>query len=50
MSNLLYPKEKVLALASDRSTFGRLPLGDERRRLPKQEGKKAESRARTSMS
>jgi hypothetical protein len=50
MSNLLYTKEKVLALPSGRSTFGRLPLGDERRRLPKQEGKKAESRARTSMS
>ena len=32
---------------SGRSTLGRLPLGDDRRRLPKQEGKKAERQGGT---
>ena len=35
---------------SDRSTFGRLPLGDDRRRLPEQEGKKVDDMVNTNFS
>ena len=37
------PERYLLPL--DRSTYGRLPLGDDRRRLPKQEGKNQEVKA-----
>ena len=48
LAEMLKQKDRLserYLLPLDRSTYGRLPLGDDRRRLPKQEGKNQEVKA-----